>query len=351
MKRRLTEDDVMAAVMGGAILGGGGGGDVANGERVARLALQIGTPELWTVDEFDDAAIATTVAYVGAPAAPNLKVTPAHFVRALELLNKALPPTLQVVAFNTNENGAETTVNGWIQSALTGLPLLDLACNGRAHPSALFGSLGLHAEPDYRSQQAYAGGHPERYVEGLACGRLDVAAAVIRQASVQAGGGVAVARNPVSIGYARRNGAPGAISHAIAVGRAWLEGGVAGAAAFMGGRIVAEGRVSACRLQQSGGLDRGTIVLDDAARTELPTINEYMLLEQGGQRIAEFPDLICTFAEDGRPLPSAEVREGMRVSVLHAPRSSLVLSRTMDMPELYAKFAASLGKPFGPRQS
>ncbi|OWQ86907.1 hypothetical protein CDN99_19570 [Roseateles aquatilis] len=346
MKRKLTEDDVLAAVWGGAILGGGGGGFAEDGERMAQLALQLGTPELWTVDEFNQDDLTATVAYVGAPGAPDFEVLPAHFVRALELLRGLLPTGLKLMGLHTNENGAETTVNGWVQSAQLGLPVLDLACNGRAHPSSLMGALGLHRQDDYVSLQAFAGGAPSRYVEGTVRGRLDGASSVIRHASVAAGGAVAVARNPVTIGFASRNGAPGAISHAIKLGRAYLDGGLDAVSSLLKGSIVAEGVVTEYRCEQVAGLDVGVVGLDDSQKTSLPLINEYMLLERNGRRVAAFPDLITTFSEDGKPVPSARVRLGDRIRVLHAPASSLLLSRTMFMPELYAPLEASLGEPF-----
>lgn len=71
MKRDLTVDDIQAAVLGGAILGGGGGGFVDAGLQEAQLALQVGTPQLWSVDEFDPQDMTATVALVGAPAAPH----------------------------------------------------------------------------------------------------------------------------------------------------------------------------------------------------------------------------------------------------------------------------------------
>src|SRR5262245_49199246 len=144
MKRKLTIDDVKAAVLGGAILGGGGGGILEAGERAASLALEMGTPELWSVDEFRPEDLSVTVALVGAPRAPEPLVQPRHLMRSLELLQRELPPGQRLVAMHSNENGAETTVNGWIHSALCGLPVIDLACNGRAHPSSVMGALGLH---------------------------------------------------------------------------------------------------------------------------------------------------------------------------------------------------------------
>jgi len=348
MKRNLTTDDVLAAVWGGAILGGGGGGMIEAGERTARLALQVGTPQLWSADEFDDDALTATVALVGAPAAPNPCVRPAHALRTIELLRRELPRGRELVALNTNENGADTTVNGWFQAAMTGLPLIDLACNGRAHPTGVMGAMGLHTEPNYLSVQAYAGGDEARYVEGVTSGQLERTSGMVRRASMEAGGIVAVTRNPVSVAYARRHGAPGAISRAIALGRSYLDHGMDAAVDMLGGRVVAEGRVNAYRCEQQEGLDVGFVELDDAARTRLSLINEYMLLDQKGQRIARFPDLIMTFTASGQPVVSAHVREGMDLRVVVVPAARLLLSRTMHMPKLYEPLEAMLGEKFAP---
>lgn len=350
MKRNLTPDDVRAAIWGGAILGGGGGGLIAAGERAATLALQVGTPQLWSVDEFEPSALTATMALVGAPAAPDPHVQPAHLLRTLELLRRELPPGRELVGLHANENGAETTVNGWFHAAMSGLPVIDLACNGRAHPSSVMGALGLHTEPDYLAVQAYAGGEPQRYVEGVVSGRLERTSAVVRRASVEAGGLVAVARNPVEVAYAQRHGAPGAISHAIALGQAWLDGGVDAVARSLEGRIVAEGTVRGYRCEQQEGLDVGVVELDDASRTVLRFINEYMLLEQQGRRVARFPHLVMTFSDEGRPVVSAHVREGASLRVLVAPRARLLLSRTMFMPELYRPLEQSLGEAFAPAE-
>lgn len=349
MKRKLTIEDVQAAVLGGAILGGGGGGILEAGERAAKLALQVGTPELWTVDEFSPEDVSVTVALVGAPAAPNPLVQPRHLMRSLELLRRELPEGQRMVAMHSNENGAETTVNGWIHSALCGLPVIDLACNGRAHPTSVMGALGLHTEDDYVSIQGYAGGAPERYIEGTARGKLEATSAVVRRASIDAGGMVAVARNPVTVEYAMRHGAVGAISFAIALGKAYLKDGVRAVAAQLGGRVVTTGTVRKYSCEQREGLDVGRVELDDDGKTTLHFVNEYMVMEQHGQATATFPDLVMTFAEDGSPLVSARVKQGQRVQVLHAPASSLLLSRTMFMPELYQPLERAIGQSFAPQ--
>jgi len=348
MKRNLTSDDVSAAVLGGAILGGGGGGMIDQGERLGRIALEAGAPQLWSVDEFAAGACTATVSMVGAPGAQHRHVSPSQSLRTVRALQRELPPGRELICLNTNENGAQTTVNGWFQSAMTGLPVIDLACNGRAHPTGLMGSLGLHRQDNYLSIQSFAGGKPEYEVEGVTRGRLASTSGVVRSASIDAGGLVAVTRDPTTVGYACEHGAPGAISQAIALGRAFLNGGIDAVCRMLGGRIIAEGNVCVFNIRQAGGLDLGAVELDDKAATSLRFVNEYMTLEQAGQRIANFPDLVMTFGEDGSPIVSAQVREGMKLRVLHVPRSRLLLSRTMHMPELYQPLEEVLGTRFAP---
>ncbi|MFT3754647.1 MAG: DUF917 family protein [Pseudoxanthomonas sp.] len=341
MKHKLTIEDAQAAVWGGAILGGGGGGHVDNGLKNARLALELGQPELWSPDEFATDAASVTVALVGTPSSQKTPIQPSHMMRALELARAQ--SELPIRAINTNENGAETSANGWVQAALSGLPVIDLACNGRAHPTSLMGSMGLHRRAGYRSVQGFCGGADDDYVEGVVSGNLDAASKVVRQASVGVGGFVAVARNPVTVADACASGAPGAISAAIALGRAFLSAGIDGVCKELGARIVAEGEVVEYVCNRREGLDVGWLQLDDKAGTVLRFVNEYLLLEQGPACLAAFPKLIMTFT-GGSPLVSARVEKGMPVQVLAAPRASLKLSTTMDMPELYQPLEALLGQ-------
>jgi DUF917 family protein len=335
MKRGLTRDLVEAAVLGGTILGGGGGGLIDIALETARLAVSYGSPQLWSLDELEEHDVVVVVAGVGAPGAPDQHVAPAHYVRSLDAVRGMLRQRTncdKVVGLASNENGALGTINGWLQAAVTGLPVLDAPCNGRAHPTALMGSLGLHRDADYVSIAGFSGGSDGHYLEGAVSGRLGEVSRLVRAASIEAGGLVAVARNPVPVSRLAADGAPGAISQAIHLGQVLQARGVAAIAAELSGQVVAQGTVDEFVIEQRAGFDVGFLRIGDA---EARFVNEYISVEVGGERLATFPELAMTFESDsGRPLVSAEVSLGQSVTLVVAPRDELLLSSTMDMPEL-----------------
>jgi len=337
------------AVYGGAVLGGGGGGRIEEGLKIGRLALEVGKIELIPIDSFADDDLLVTVSLVGAPAAKDQFVLPIHYAKALDMLSRKIGRPIQGI--HTNENGAGTTVNGWFQSAITGIPLVDFACNGRAHPTGAMGSMNLSEVEGYVSHQACAGGKGANYLELVISGTIEQSASMIRKASVEAGGLVAVARNPVTAAYAKQNGAPGAISQAIGVGEALLsqkgEGAIDAVVRKLGGKIVTAGVVTEFTLETTGGFDVGTVWID--GKYELTFWNEYMTLEKDGERLATFPDLIMTLdAKTARPIITAAVEKGQQVAVITVPKANLLLSTTMSNEKLMKPIEAIIKKEIIP---
>lgn len=334
-KIKLDKKMVEYAVYGGAVLGGGGGGWIEDGLQIGNLALEIAEPQLYTVDELQDDDLLVTVSLVGAPAAKDKFVKPIQYARALELLSQKIGKPIQGII--TNENGAGTTVNGWFQSAITGIPVIDIPCNGRAHPTGSMGSMNLSELPDYVSHQAAVGGKGTNFMELSLSGSLDKISTLVRQASVEAGGLVAVARNPVTVAYAKANGAAGAIQQAIEVGEALLnhvgESAIDAVVQKLGGQVVTEGIVTDFKLETVGGFDVGTVIINDSY--ELTFWNEYMTIEKNGERFATFPDLIMTLdAKTAEPIVSAAMEKGKSIAVIAAPKERLILSSTMRNKKL-----------------
>lgn len=342
-----------AAVLGGAVLGGGGGGSMTDGLAVARLALQMADVALLPLDAVADDATLLTVSAVGAPAASDRYVRPVHFVRAVQLYRDCFG--VMPGGLITNECGGNATVNGWLQAAVLGIPLVDAPCNGRAHPTGVMGSMGLHRDRGYVSRQTAVGGNPAKglYLETSVSGSLDKAAALVREASVRAGGLVAVARNPVTVAYAKTHAAPGAVSLSIGLGRAMLAAkakkdnlAAAAAAQYLGGTLAVVGQVKAVSLETRGGFDVGAVtVAGREGLAELTFWNEYMTLEIADERLGTFPDLIATLdAATGRPISTAEIAVGQDIAVLLVPQANLLLGAGMRDPELFAVAEAAVGK-------
>lgn len=334
-KRTMTMELMEQAVYGGAILGGGGGGWIHDGLQKGKLALELGEVNLISVDDLRDEDYAACVALVGAPAAKNLYVDGKQLFSTVEMLQHSFHSPIK--ALMTNENGAATTVNGWLQAALTGLPFLDAPCNGRAHPTASMGSLNLSELDGYVSYQAAAGGKGERAISGTVTGKLDYTSNVIRYMSVQAGGMVGVARNPVQIRYVKEHAAVGGISQAIELGKVFLNekdpsNKIEAVAAHLQGRVIKVGEVKDFNIVTEDGFDVGQLCVDGL---EMTFWNEYITAEQNGERQGTFPDLIMTFdAETGMPVVSAEIENGRKIAVISVPKDHLLLSTTMSNPKL-----------------
>jgi len=183
----VDREAVQAAAYGGALLGGGGGGSISEGLQLGQLAIEVGRPRFVDLDELGDEAVLVTVSAVGAPSARDQYLEPIHYVQALQLLIEHLDEP--VAGLITNENGGLATVNGWFQSAVMGIPVVDAPCNGRAHPTGAMGSMGLDEVDGYVSRQAAVGGDPSahRHLRLYAEGSLDSVAHLVRQAA----GGIA----------------------------------------------------------------------------------------------------------------------------------------------------------------
>lgn len=341
----LTMEDAKHAVYGGCILGGGGGGWIQDGLEKAKQAFTFGSPILVSVDELSTEDYVACVSLVGAPSAKNIYVDSSQLIDTVKRMQKEFDKPIK--ALMTNENGAATTINGWLQAAAVGLPVIDAPCNGRAHPTGSMGSMNLSEVKEYESLQTYAGGKGERKVAGSVVGSLDLASNVVRDVSIYAGGMVAVCRNPVHIGFIKENAAVGGITQAMELGKVFLsvpEGPerIEAVASYLNGRVIHSGRVSKFELKEEGGFDVGYVHVDDL---ELTFWNEYMTVEVEGVRKGTFPDLIMTFdAQTGKPIVSAEMKEGLHIAVISVPKDNLLLSSTMFNKNLLKKIEPIIQK-------
>lgn len=351
-KIKITNKLAEAAVLGGVFLGGGGGGSLEKGLKNAKEALKLGDLYLASLDHIKGDNIVITASAVGSPASKEQYVIPEYNKKAYEILNGLLEEKIGGVI--TNENGGGSTINGWILSAMTGIPLIDAPCNGRAHPTAPMGSMGLSQLEDYKTVQVALGGNPDKdkYIEVIAKGNLSSTSVMVRQAAVEAGGLVTVLRNPVKAEYLKQNAAIGGLKQAIDIGNIFLkhkddvENILEELKDMISLEVVARGLVKKYEIKIQGGFDVGHLVIDlDKGDYDLTFWNEYMTLEFDGQRLATFPDLIATLdAETGQVLTSAEIKENDNIIVVKVDRSKLKLGKGMFDKNLFNQAEDVLNK-------
>lgn len=335
---KVSHETVNAATLGGAILAGGEGGSIEYGRKLGRLALEMGSPRIIDINDLPDDGILLGVSVVGSPAPKKRYLEPIYHVRSVQ---KFMQYTgMKIAGLITNANGGTSTVNGWLQSVALGLPVVDATCNGRNSPTGVYGSMGLHLIANYESIQMGLGGNPHTnsYVEVLARGTLLKATSMIRHSAVQAEGAIAVARNPVSVSYAKTNAAVGGIREAIMLGMELLSKSsdvkamVNCVCSFLKGDVVAQGKVSKFTLSTQGGFDLGVVIVgEEKNRCTISFLNQYMTLKKRGQSIATFPDLIIILSEsDGLPIGSSQLEEGQDVIVIVVPKEQLILGSEID---------------------
>jgi DUF917 family protein len=330
--RVLGVEDAVNAVVGGGFFAAGGGGWQHHGDVMGSLATSIGQPTLVSVDELPSDASTATVSAIGAPAAKTWEIQPLDYVYALQRLIDAVAAPIGAVM--TAQNGYSTTLNGWIQSAVMGIPVLDAAGDVRAHPTGKLGSLGLTTRQDYEAVQSVAGGNRQLYgyFEAVIRGNVVTCDDVLRDISVRTGGFIAAARNPVELNWVRKNAAIGSISLAIDLGARMRAATSEGADAVIdvvceltGASVLASGEISVDKqLRTQGGFDRGSFIIDDH---EVEYLNEFLSVTATGQRRATYPDTIALISRDTcRPIAVKDVTEGMPVAIVAAPATELPAS-------------------------
>ena len=259
----------------------------------------------------------------------------------------------KIAAFAANEAGGHSITNGWMISAITGVPMVDATCNGRAHPTGVMGAMGLHALPGYTTLQTAAGGREDKEVLLSVSGSAEATSQMVRQAAVQAGGYVTVLRNAASAEYFRQKGAVGCISQARMIGRHW-EACIGSMPKLLqmlkdllDCRVLGEGRIDRLELNIGGGFDVGSFQVETAGDPlKVDFMNEYLTAEQGNVRLATFPELIAVIdAKTQLPVCSAQLKKGMDVVVVAVPMNSLLLGKGMYIPELFEPLEEVIQKP------
>jgi uncharacterized protein len=346
--RRLNRDDVEAALVAGLFLSAGGSGKnaVERNRAQGRAALDYGGFEFIALDELDPSELIITATAVGAPGFAKPSVSWRDSVDAARLLIEGIGrPIAGVIC------GHVPGFNAWLVASALGLKYVDAASNGRGHPTVKMGGMGLASQPKISIHQVGMGGLDEDGSQLIvtAEGNIVRTSNVMRQAAVVNGGLIYAARGPLSAAFVKANGAPGAISFQLDLGRAMLDSNgterIAATVAFLKGEHLMTGKVTENTVTYSGGFDLGYMTVTDGQRqVRLGVYNEYMTADVDGARVATFPDMIGTLdPRSAEPIAISELSVGADVAIIIAHRSKFPVGQGARDPAVFPEVEDAMG--------
>lgn len=347
----IDRDTGLKAIYGGLFLGGGGGGSLQGGLDILEKVLSYGDLKIYSIDEFNEEDIILTASLVGSPASKDKYVDESHYKKVYDLYKQVSDNDIKGIM--SNEVGAQAITNGWMLSAMEGIPLINATCNGRAHPTGSMGSMGLSTKANYLTIQTAAGGKDRRDISISVKGTVHSTSEIVKITSVEAGGFVTVLRNPINIKYINDNAAVNSINYAVDIGEVFIEnkGNVENIVKALKDKIdmqvIGTGVISQYELNTVEGLDLGFLkVKTDNKEYEVVCWNEYMNIDDNeGNRIASFPDLISVLdSKDGIPILSSELKVGMEVILVNVPKNRLILGKSMFDMSLLKDAEKSINK-------
>src|SRR5580698_3113549 len=340
MTQMLSADDLEAGLVGGLFLSAGGSGRraVEKNRGLGRMALEYGGVRLVGLDQLDPDAIVITATAVGAPGFANWAIRPRDAINAARRLVEQLDePPVGVIC------GHVPGFNAWLVAAALGLDYVDAAANGRGHPTVKMGGMGLASRLDLSITQVASSGSKAEQSEFVIAVEGDIVRTsnVMRQAAVINGGLIYAARGPLTAGFIKQNGAPGAITFQLDLGRAMLvaKGAdrIRATVDFLGGELLVDGEVTENSVAYGGGFDLGQMkVRGKDGEVVLGVYNEFMTADFGGKRVATFPDMIGTLDPvSGECVSISESKPGSRVAVIVAHRSRFPVGKGALDPAVF----------------
>ena len=348
MPRMLTPDDLDAALIGGLFLSAGGSGRnaVEKNLRLGRMALDYGGVRMVALADVDPNATIITATAVGAPGFANWQIKPRDAIDAARRLIDELGVTPAGVIC-----GHVPGFNAWLVAAALGIDYIDAAANGRGHPTVKMGGMGLASRPDIAITQVGSSGTGAENSQFAVVAHGDIVRTsnVMRAAAVANGGLIYAARGPLTAGFIRENGAAGAITFQLELGRAMLAATgadrVRATVTFLHGELLVEGEVTQNTVAYGGGFDLGQMVVRGTqGEAVLGVYNEFMTADLDGKRVATFPDMVGTLdPSTGEVVSISESKPGSRVAVIVAHRSKFPVGKGALDPAVFPEVEKAMG--------
>ncbi len=306
----LTQDALQDVLLGACILGAGGGGPRVLGESLLRSASGLTLPRIVAPQDVPDDARMAVSACAGSPTAAVVDPFPFHVATA----------AYQELAIQTGhtfdhvlpgELGAGNSFIPMLVAAELGLPLVDASGARRAMttlPEATFAADGVDIAPLVASD----GTTKVVFSTDTALQADPVLRAIMSSGTFPDFAGVAMWS--MDGATMKRSAIPGTLTYARDLGAALRKARatdpVEAVRAFLKGRILFRGKITASTTTSAGGFDLGRITVhssDGRAQCTVYNQNENLIAwsNQKPTPLGMGPDLLCWLTVDGEPFTNA----------------------------------------------
>ena len=353
-RRKLNADDIESTLVGGTALGCGlmGTDRYPEQREYANRALRQADIYLTSLDNYSSHDSLALVTGIGRPSATALALDMFSGIGgAVDLLLR----TAQSSAVGVFVGHPGGFLN-WIAASRTGLDVVDLAANGRGHPTAAMGAMGLAGDNNARiTQTVWFEPPPESGavpVSAVFTTSHTLGEKFLRYVAHENGGAIMAARGLYEVGFLKSHAALGAMSFQQRIGEALLSvsGGDERIAQLM--NVVEEswclkGRIQSVRLEPTRDAFLAGILWLETERgpTAILICNEVMGVDVAGTRISTFPDLHILLNRDGEPLAARACEAGKEVVIVGAPHRSIPLGSGVWDASVYPQVEQALGQP------
>lgn len=339
----LNKQQLHDIMIGAALLGAGGGGSPAAATRLIDAAVNASPAiPMVAVEEVDDSASVCVVAGMGSPIAALNRDISREIVRAFELLQEVVGKRIDYVV--PVEIGGGNTIVPMVVASHSGAKVVDADGAGRSIPELEMTTFAIFGVPISPLTVADAAANAAVvYTESPSD-----AERIGRVIAVSYGNHAGIACHPMTGKTLKEVALAGTVSFAGRVGeviRRAKESGSDAAEAVLqmtNGYLLARGTVAKVTAETREGFDFGSVEIAEEGKSErlrIGTKNENMIAWRGDKPVAIVPDLICFLGEAGDPLTNADMREGMRVSVI-----GLKSDPKWRQPKAWSVFEHALGQ-------
>jgi len=319
--------------VGAGILGTGGGGNPYVGKLMVRRCLDEGTViPVVSLDAVADDATAVSVGGMGAPTVSVEKIQrgdePIVALRALE--QYAGRQADYLVPW---EIGGTNSTRPLVQSAYSGLPVVDADSMGRAFPELQMCTFSIYGVPCTPAAIADVRHDVALFPKTATTKLLEKYA---RAVTIEMGGSTGFAFPLMSGAELKRTAIPGTLTLAKEIGRVVREARqtltdpVAALLSVSGGEVLFRGKITSVHRTMTRGFAKGEIELegmegDRGDNLLIEFQNENLVARQGETVIASVPDLISIVdANTAEPVTTEVLRYGLRVAVVGIPAPQLL---------------------------